>query len=150
MNKARRVSVVTHSKGRCCHHSRYVKVVKGSVYKNTRARRVKWITHFLSAMMLSIRELHCSKKALLSLSELYFLRVFIGTFCTDNLSFTNTFWINKDSYYLDNLVLESLCVTGNRFSNPPYFCTSVHSVLSSGFYNILTLWRENFWNHCQI
>lgn len=119
MNKARRVSVVTRSKGRCCHHFRYVKVGKGSVKKNARAGRVKLITRFLSAVMLSIREPDCSKKTLLSLSELSFLSVFTGTFRTDNLSFTNTFGINRDGYYLDKVVLESLRVTGNIFSVPP-------------------------------
>lgn len=118
MNKARRVSVVTRSKGRCCHHFRYVKVVKGSVKKNAQAGRVKLITRFLSAMMLSIREPDCSKKTLLSLSELSFLSVFTGTFRMDNLSFTNTFGINRDGYYLDKVVLESPRVTGNIFSVP--------------------------------
>lgn len=148
MDKARRVSVVTRSKGRRCHHFRYVKVVKGSAEKNTRAGGVKWITRFLSAMMLSIKQLHCSKKALLSLSELSFLSVFIGSFCTDNLSFTNTFWINKDGHDLDELVLESRCITANRFSNSWHFCTSAHSEFwLSGYF---TLWRENFWSRRQI
>lgn len=92
--------------------------------------------------MLSIRELHCSKKALLTLSELSFLSVSIGTFCMDNLSFTNTFWINKDGYYLDKLVLGSLCVSANRVSNRPHFCTSVYSEF--GFYNILHFKGKSF------
>lgn len=110
--------MVTRSKGRCCHHFRYVKVVKGSVKKNAGAGRVKLITRFLSATMLSIREPDCSKKTLLSLSELSLLAVFTGTFRTDNLSFTNTFGINRDGYYLDKVVLEALRVAANIVSVP--------------------------------
>lgn len=67
---------------------------------------------------MSIRKPDSSKKTLLSLSELSFLSAFFGTFCTDNLSFTNTFGINKDGYYQHKVVLESLRVSGNIFSVP--------------------------------
>lgn len=143
MNKARRVSVVTRSKGQCCHHFRYVKVVKGSVYKNTRAGRVKLITHFLSAVM-SIRKPDSSKKTLLSLSELSFLSAFFGTFCTDNLSFTNTFGINKDGYYQHKVVLESLRVSGNIFSVPSEICHK------EGRKTHFTLWRVEIWSRWHI
>lgn len=143
MNKARRVSVVTRSKGRCCHHFRYVKVVKGSVKKNARAGRVKLITRFLSAMMLSIREPDCCKKTLLSLSELSFLSVFTGTFRTDNLSFTNTFGINRDGYYLDKVVLESVCVTDKIFSVPS---ESRRFVRKNKERTHFTPWRVEIWS----